>query len=62
MLKQLWITGILVAFSVFGIKVGLGLSAQICNRTISLGKKVIFVVGCLFIAKLGFNTPPLGAL
>ena len=49
MLKQLWITGILVAFSVFGIKVGLGLGSQIYNRTISLGKKVIFVVGCLFI-------------
>ena len=49
MVKQLWITGILVAFSVFGIKVGLGLGAQIYNRTVSLGKKVIFVVGCLFI-------------
>ncbi len=49
MLKQLWITGILVAFSVFGIKVGLGLGSQIYNRTVSLGKKVIFVVGCLFI-------------
>ena len=49
MLKQLWITGILVAFSVFGIKVGLGLGAQIYNRTVSLGKKVIFIVGCLFI-------------
>jgi len=42
MLKQLWITGILVAFSVFGIKVGLGLGAQIYNRTVPLGKKVIF--------------------
>ncbi len=49
MLKQLWITGILVAFSVFGIKVGLGLSAQIYNRTVSLGKKVIFLIGSLFI-------------
>ncbi|MBC2694105.1 MAG: hypothetical protein HF982_02255 [Desulfobacteraceae bacterium] len=49
MLKQLWITGILLAFSVFGIKVGLGLGAQIYNRTVPIGKKIIFVVGCLFI-------------
>lgn len=49
MLKQLWITGILVAFSVFGIKVGLGLGAQIYNRSVPLGKKVIFLVGCFFI-------------
>lgn len=49
MLKQLWITGILLAFSVFGIKVGLGLSAQIYNRTVPLGKKVIFLIGSLFV-------------
>ena len=54
MLKQLWITGILVAFSVFGIKVGLGLGAQIYNRTVPLSKKVIFLVGCLFIYLLLF--------
>ena len=54
MLKQLWITGILVAFSVFGIKVGLGLGAQIYNRTVSLSKRVIFLVGCLFIYLLLF--------
>jgi len=49
MLKQLWITGVLIAFSVFGIKVGLGLGAQIYNRTVPPGKKVIFLAGCLFI-------------
>ncbi|MBW1740882.1 MAG: hypothetical protein JRJ42_07075 [Deltaproteobacteria bacterium] len=48
MLKQLWITSILVAFSVFGIKVGLGLGAQIYSRTISVGKKIIFLGGTLF--------------
>ncbi len=49
MLKQLWISGILVAFSVFGIKVGLGLGSQIYNSTVPLGKKVIFLIGSLFI-------------
>jgi predicted transporter len=49
MLKQLWITGIMVAFSVFGIKAGLGLGAQIYNKSVPIGKKVILVVGCFFI-------------
>lgn len=48
MLKQLWVTGILVAFSIFGIKVGLGLSAQIYSRAISVGKKMILIMGALF--------------
>lgn len=47
-LNQLWIAGILVAFSVFGIKVGLGLSAQIYSLTISVGKKAMFMAGTLF--------------
>ena len=46
MLKQLWITGALVAFCIFGIKAGLGLGAQIYNRTVPPGKKVILLVGC----------------
>ncbi len=49
MLKQLWITGVLVAFSVFGIKVGLGLGAQIYNKTVSIGKRIIFIGGSLFV-------------
>jgi len=48
-LKQLWITGALVTFCAFGIKVGLGLGAQIYNRTVSLDKKVILLVGCFSI-------------
>ena len=48
-LKQLWITGALVTFFAFGVKTGLGLGAQIYNRTISLSKKVILLVGCFFI-------------
>jgi len=42
MLKQLWVTGILVAFSVFGIKVGMGLGSLIYNRT-TQGKKKFFL-------------------
>ena len=55
MLKQLWITGVLVAFSVFGIKVGLGMGAQIYNRTVPLGKKTVFLVGCFFIYLILFS-------
>ncbi len=40
MLKQLWITGVFAAFSVFGIKTGLGLSAYLYNRSVSTGKKI----------------------
>ncbi len=47
-LNQLWISGVLVAFSVFGIKVGLGLGAQIYSRAISVRKKIIFLIGTLF--------------
>ncbi|QTA85901.1 hypothetical protein [Desulfonema magnum] len=47
MLKHLWLTGIFSAFSVFGIKTGLGLSAQIYNREISLEKKLLFSVAVL---------------
>ena len=45
MLEQLWVTGVLVAFSVFGIKVGLGLGAQVYNKTVSIGKRIIFIGG-----------------
>ena len=48
-LKQLWITGALTTFCAFGVKVGLGLGAQIYNRTVPLGKKVILLVGCFSI-------------
>ncbi|EFK09407.1 conserved hypothetical protein [delta proteobacterium NaphS2] len=49
MLRQLWMTGVLVAFSVFGIKVGLGLGAQIYNKTVSMGKRILIMGGSLFI-------------
>jgi predicted transporter len=49
MLRQLWVTGVLVAFSVFGIKVGLGLGAQIYNKTVSMGKRILIMGGSLFV-------------
>ena len=49
MLKQLWVTGVLVAFSVFGIKVGLGLGAQVYNKTVRIGKRILIMGGSLFV-------------
>lgn len=49
MLRQLWVTGVLVAFSVFGIKVGLGLGAQIYNKAVSLGKRILIMGGSLLV-------------
>ena len=49
MLRQLWMTGVLVAFSVFGIKVGLGLGAQVYNKTVSMGKRILIMGGSLFV-------------
>lgn len=47
MLKQLWMSGILAAFLVFGVKIGLGLGAQIGNPTIARSKRWGMVAGCL---------------
>ena len=49
MLRQLWVTGVLVAFSVFGIKVGLGLGAQVYNKTVKMGKRILIMGGSLFV-------------
>ena len=49
MLRQLWMTGVLVAFSVFGIKVGLGLGAQVYNKTVSMGKRILIMGGSLLV-------------
>ncbi|MDA3971849.1 MAG: DUF2162 domain-containing protein [Desulfobulbaceae bacterium] len=54
MLHQLWITGILVAFSIFGIKVGLGLGVQLYNRSISPVRKTAFLTGSLLVYLLLF--------
>lgn len=54
MLHQLWITGILVAFSVFGIKVGLGLGVQLYNSSISPARKTAFLAGSLLVYLLLF--------
>ncbi|RLF60376.1 MAG: hypothetical protein DRN37_02860 [Thermoplasmata archaeon] len=39
MLKQIWITGILMAFSVFGVKVGLGLAPHLYNKRLSIRRR-----------------------
>jgi predicted transporter len=49
MLKQLWMTGVLVAFSVFGIKVGLGLGAQVFNKTVFMGKRILIMCGSILV-------------
>lgn len=54
MLHQLWITGVLVAFSIFGIKVGLGLGVQLYNRSISPAGKAAFLAGSLLVYLLLF--------
>lgn len=43
MFEQLWMSGILFAFSVFGIKAGIGIGARIYNTGVPLGKKIIFI-------------------
>ena len=47
MLRQLWMSGILAAFLVFGIKIGVGLGGRINHPAISGAKKWIFAGGCL---------------
>jgi len=44
-IKEFWITGVLIAFSVFGIKVGLGLAPHMYGRLISVQKKVMVLAG-----------------
>jgi len=56
MLKQLWVTGILVAFSVFGVKVGLGLGSLLYSRTIPGIKKVLLFFGTGLIYFILFCT------
>lgn len=54
MLENLWLTGVLVAFSVFGVKVGLGLGSQLYNVTATRGRKVVMVTGTLLAYSLLF--------
>jgi predicted transporter len=52
--KQLWIIGILAAFGVFGIKVGLGLGTRIFYWSIATGQKMIWLLSTLFLYLLLF--------
>ncbi len=49
MIEQLWMAGVIVAFSIFGIKVGLGLSCQIYSGVISRSKKASLFAGALVV-------------
>ena len=48
-IEQLWVTGVLAAFSVFGVKVGLGLGSQVYNRGNSTGRKWLLLLGSLSV-------------
>lgn len=54
MLRQLWMSGILAAFLVFGIKIGVGLGARINHPGIPGTKKWAFSGGCLLAYLLLF--------
>jgi len=54
MLKQLWISGILGAFLVFGIKIGVGLGARINHPSIPTAKKWTFAGGSILAYLLLF--------
>ena len=43
MIEKFWLVGILIALSSFGIKVGLGATAIIYDRFVSLKRKIIFL-------------------
>ena len=54
MFKQLWISGILGAFLVFGIKIGVGLGVRINHPNIPTSKKWIFSGGAVLAYLLLF--------
>jgi len=54
MLKQLWISGILGAFLVFGIKIGVGLGTWIHHPSIPTFKKWLFAGGAILAYLLLF--------
>lgn len=55
MLRQLWMSGILAAFLVFGIKTGVGLGAQMNHPAVPKMKKWGFFAGCVFTYLLLFG-------
>lgn len=54
MLRQLWMSGILAAFLVFGVKIGAGLGSQLNHPGLTRLAKWIFISGCLGIYLLLF--------
>jgi predicted transporter len=54
MLKQLWMSGILGAFLVFGVKIGVGLGARVNHPSIPTTKKWTFAGGAILAYMLLF--------
>lgn len=54
MLKQLWMSGILAAFLVFGIKIGVGLGSQMNHPAVSRRKKRALFAGSVLTYLLLF--------
>ncbi len=54
MLENLWLTGVLVAFSIFGVKVGLGLGSQLYKVTVSKSRKAVFFAGSFSVYMILF--------
>lgn len=54
MIKSLWIAGIIIALSIFGIKVGLGTAAVLYGRAIPGRKKLLFLSGIVSVYSLLF--------
>ncbi len=45
--EQLWIAGVLMAFGIFGVKVGLGLGALLFSQQVTTSRKIICLSGTL---------------
>lgn len=54
MIKSLWIVGILIALSTFGVKVGLGAAAVVYSKAIPGRKKFFFLSGVILLYLLLF--------
>lgn len=54
MIEKLWLTGVMATFSIFGIKVGLGIASQIFSQAVSARKKGNLFGGALAVYMILF--------